>query len=131
MHASSFAGVPHVVELPKLSVTIEPRAKGRCPRDTMGSGLALELRREVSLMAKSKLSLRGVDLFCGPGGFTIGCKRAGVSTICAVDHSADAIETFRRHTRDADVFCKDISAVPRANHSRTVGTDAEHPTNAT
>ena len=62
-------------------------------------------------MAKSKLSLRGVDLFCGPGGFTIGCKRAGVSTICAVDHSADAIETFRRHTRDADVFCKDISAV--------------------
>lgn len=41
--------------------------------------------------------LKMLDLFCGAGGFAVGCSWAGFQSIFAVDHFAPAIKTWRRN----------------------------------
>ncbi len=52
-----------------------------------------------------------VDLFSGPGGLTLGMKAAGVEPICAVEMRPEAVETYKKHTPDAEHHCKDIREV--------------------
>lgn len=67
-------------------------------------------------------SLRGVDLFCGCGGFSTGVAAAGIDVIGAADCDAGALEVYRRnlpHVRqvvqtdlsaDADAFVSSTAA---------------------
>lgn len=55
--------------------------------------------------------LKGLDLFSGPGGMTLGFKRAGISPIACVERRKDAVETFSFHTDDAEHFCADIRSL--------------------
>mgnify|MGYP001402486841 CR=1 FL=1 len=41
--------------------------------------------------------LKVVDLFCGPGGMSTGFEMAGFETICALDNSKYAVETFSKN----------------------------------
>lgn len=52
-----------------------------------------------------------MDLFSGPGGLTIGFKRAGIFPVCAVEKRQDAVDTFSGHTPEAEHFCEDIREV--------------------
>lgn len=63
------------------------------------------------LPARQSRALRGVDLFSGPGGLTLGLKKAGVIPVCAVEFSRDAIQTYQSHTPEAVHFCEDIRKV--------------------
>ena len=52
--------------------------------------------------------MRGLDLFSGAGGLTLGLKDAGVETIAAVEKRQSALETFGSHTPSAERLCGDI-----------------------
>lgn len=55
--------------------------------------------------------MRAIDLFSGPGGMTIGMKRAGFEPIVSVEKRKDAVETYSRHTPDAIHFNDDIRKI--------------------
>ena len=64
--------------------------------------------------------MRGLDLFSGPGGLTLGLKKAGVEVICAVEKRKDAIDTYSAHTPEADHFCDDIRNVDLSGYRGAV-----------
>ena len=49
-----------------------------------------------------------IDLFAGAGGLTIGFRRAGIRTVCAVEVEPYRVQTFRLHTPEAEVIESDI-----------------------
>lgn len=55
--------------------------------------------------------MQGLDLFSGPGGMTLGFKKAGISPIACVEFKKDAIETYSGHTPDAEHFHSDVRKV--------------------
>ena len=55
--------------------------------------------------------MKGLDLFSGPGGMTLGFKRAGIEPIACVEMRKYAVETYEGHTPDAEHFCADIRAL--------------------
>ncbi len=54
--------------------------------------------------------MRGLDLFSGPGGLSLGMKAAGIAPIVAVEKNRDAAETYAAHTPEAEHLCGDIRA---------------------
>ena len=40
------------------------------------------------------MTLRIIDLFCGPGGFSAGFEAAGFEVVAALDYDKDAVETY-------------------------------------
>ena len=57
------------------------------------------------------MTLRAVDLFSGPGGLSLGMKAAGIEPIVAVEKSRDAMDTYTRHSANAEHFCDDIRKI--------------------
>lgn len=55
--------------------------------------------------------MRAIDLFSGPGGLSLGMKRAGIEPIVAVEKSRDAVDTYAGHTPEAEHFCGDIRKI--------------------
>ena len=55
--------------------------------------------------------VRAIDLFSGPGGLTLGMKAAGIEPLCAVEKRPDAVETYKKHTPEAEHHCGDIRDV--------------------
>jgi DNA (cytosine-5)-methyltransferase 1 len=64
--------------------------------------------------------VRGIDLFAGAGGLTLGLKAAGVETVCAVEVEEKRARTFARHTPDADIITIDIRKVTFARYRGAV-----------
>jgi len=61
---------------------------------------------------------RGIDLFSGPGGLTLGLSHSGILPIAGVEWNKDAVETYKTHTPDSEHYCGDIRTV---NFSRYRG----------
>ncbi len=55
--------------------------------------------------------MKGLDLFSGPGGLTMGFKRAGILPIASVERRKDAVDTYFAHTPDAVHYCADIRSI--------------------
>jgi DNA (cytosine-5)-methyltransferase 1 len=64
--------------------------------------------------------IRAIDLFSGPGGLTLGLKEAGVEPLCCVEMRREAVETYRKHTPDAEHHCEDIRQVDFSRYRRAV-----------
>lgn len=64
--------------------------------------------------------LKAIDLFSGPGGLTLGLKEAGITPVCSVEFSKDAVETYASHTPDVVHYCEDIRGVDLAKHKTGV-----------
>ena len=56
-----------------------------------------------------------VDLFCGAGGLSLGLQNAGWTPLLAVDHWADAIQTYRKNFSGHSVVEEDLG---RMNESK-------------
>ena len=46
-----------------------------------------------------------LDLFCGAGGLSLGFKKAGFKTLCAVDHNNSALQTYSRNFGHSAQWC--------------------------
>lgn len=55
--------------------------------------------------------MRALDLFSGPGGLSIGMKRAGIEPVACVERRKDAVETYDAHTPDAQHYQSDIRSI--------------------
>lgn len=55
--------------------------------------------------------MKALDLFSGPGGLSLGMKRAGIEPIACVDKSKDAVATYDAHTPSAEHFLSDIRSL--------------------
>lgn len=52
--------------------------------------------------------MKAIDIFSGPGGMTIGMKKAGLVPLASVEKRKDAVDTYTAHTPEADHYCDDI-----------------------
>ncbi|MFK3777913.1 DNA cytosine methyltransferase [Agrobacterium sp. NPDC089420] len=55
--------------------------------------------------------MKALDLFSGPGGLSLGMKRAGIEPVACVEKNKDAIATYDAHTPGAEHFRSDIRAL--------------------
>ena len=55
--------------------------------------------------------MKALDLFSGPGGLSLGMKRAGIEPIACVEKSKDAVATYDAHTPTAQHFRSDIRSI--------------------
>ncbi len=62
----------------------------------------------------------GIDLFSGAGGLTLGFKEAGIKTVRAVEIDPYRVETFAKHTPDAEIIDADITRVNLRKYRNTV-----------
>ena len=68
--------------------------------------------------------LTSIDLFCGCGGFTLGLKQAGLTTLAAIDFAPDAIAVFRANFPDIPVILeRDLTAFPPEDLAAMIGRD--------
>lgn len=58
------------------------------------------------------MSIKGIDIFSGAGGMSIGAKFAGVDTVLAVDSDKHAAATYKLNHPDSEVICDDIRNIP-------------------
>lgn len=61
-----------------------------------------------------------IDLFCGPGGLTVGLKQAGFRVIGAVDDNELAVETYKTNHRIPIVWRRDIRKLSVAEVKRVL-----------
>lgn len=52
--------------------------------------------------------LRGIDIFSGAGGLSLGAEMAGIKISHAIELNPNAANTFRRNHKDSVVLCDDI-----------------------
>ena len=65
------------------------------------------------------MTLRVIDLFCGPGGFSAGFEAAGFEVVAALDYDKDAVTTYTANhdcvARQQDLRDFDYSSLPNAD----------------
>jgi DNA (cytosine-5)-methyltransferase 1 len=71
--------------------------------------------------------LKVIDLFSGPGGLSLGLKRAGYRVVANVEKNRDAMETYASHDTDSTHFNEDIRALSFAKYRGTVDLVAGGP----
>ncbi|WP_259017151.1 DNA cytosine methyltransferase [Emticicia fluvialis] len=56
--------------------------------------------------------MKGVDIFCGAGGMSLGAQMAGIDITLAIDYDQSAIKTFQsNHPETRNVICESISKI--------------------
>jgi DNA (cytosine-5)-methyltransferase 1 len=55
--------------------------------------------------------IKAADIFSGPGGLSLGMKRAGFSPVINVEKNKDAVETYASHTAEAEHLFGDIRKI--------------------
>lgn len=60
---------------------------------------------------KAKKTLKGLDLFSGAGGMSLGAINAGLDISLALDNDKDAASTFKRNHPETKFICEDIRNV--------------------
>jgi DNA (cytosine-5)-methyltransferase 1 len=55
--------------------------------------------------------MKAIDLFSGPGGLSLGMKRAGIEPVACVEKSKDAVATYDAHTPNAEHYRSDIRGI--------------------
>ncbi|MYY43526.1 DNA cytosine methyltransferase [Elizabethkingia anophelis] len=62
--------------------------------------------------------IKGVDIFCGAGGMSLGAQMAGIDVTLAIDYNQSAIETFKfNHPETPNILCENIANVDFKNYN--------------
>lgn len=65
-----------------------------------------------------------LDLFCGCGGFALGLKQAGLTTLAAIDFAPDAIAVFQANFPEVPIVLeRDLTAFPPEALAAMIGRD--------
>lgn len=72
---------------------------------------------EITCFGPDKISIANdalamVDLFCGAGGFSIGCEWAGFTPVLGIDHFKPAMSTWVHNHPNAFGYLGDIRTIP-------------------
>ncbi len=73
------------------------------------------------MSASSARPLRAVSLFSGCGGLDLGLKRAGFSTLAAIDFDKHCVASFAANFPEADAHCLDILNWPEEEMKAWLG----------
>jgi DNA (cytosine-5)-methyltransferase 1 len=74
------------------------------------------------------MSISTIDLFAGAGGLTLGPKKAGFRTVCAVEIEPNHVETFAGHSRGMDIHIDTICRVDVSSYLGNIDlVSGEHP----
>lgn len=68
-------------------------------------------QRSVKIDTNEGDEMKAIDLFSGPGGLSIGLKRARIEIKACVENNKDAIETYMNHDSKAEHINKDIREI--------------------
>jgi site-specific DNA-cytosine methylase len=71
--------------------------------------------------------MNAIDLFSGPGGFSLGLRRAGFQVIANVEINRDAMDTYGLHDSRSTHFNEDIRSISFGNYRRFVDLVAGGP----
>jgi DNA (cytosine-5)-methyltransferase 1 len=71
--------------------------------------------------------MNAIDLFSGPGGFSLGLRRAGFRVIANVEINRDAMDTYGLHDSSSTHFNEDIRSISFGNYRRLVDLVAGGP----
>lgn len=94
----------------------------------------LELLRSARESAASRVAERALrarprrpllSLFCGPGGLDEGFRRAGFTTVLAIDNDEECVNTFSENHREAVVKQADISKLSVADLNELLGYEVD------
>jgi DNA (cytosine-5)-methyltransferase 1 len=64
--------------------------------------------------------LRGIDLFSGAGGLSMGMQAAGINIVAAVEREQDAIRTLGNHLPEADLHRDDIRNIDLSRYKGAI-----------
>jgi DNA (cytosine-5)-methyltransferase 1 len=67
------------------------------------------------------LTIKGIDIFSGAGGMSVGAAWAGVETVFALDSDVHAANTYKSNHPNTDFICDDIRNVMDFGHFRPSG----------
>lgn len=62
-----------------------------------------------------------IDLFCGCGGLSLGFEQAGFTPKAGIDFKESAINTYKRHFKNATGLCIDISSMDEETIKKELG----------
>lgn len=62
-----------------------------------------------------------IDLFCGCGGLSLGFEQAGFIPRAGIDFKESAINTYRKHFKNAKAICVDISSMDEERIKKELG----------
>lgn len=64
--------------------------------------------------------MKAIDLFCGPGGLSIGLKDAGITPVLCVEKNKDAITTYSNHSHNCTHLNEDIREISFTNYKNKI-----------
>lgn len=64
--------------------------------------------------------MKAIDLFSGPGGLSIGLRRAGFDVEACVEYKRDAVETYARHHPEAIHYNSDIREIDFSKYTGSI-----------
>jgi DNA (cytosine-5)-methyltransferase 1 len=83
------------------------------------------LERENRVATTRRPQPTVLDIFCGPGGLSLGFKRAGYRVVGGIDLSAPAVQTFQRNFRQSTGIVHDIRTLSANSIVQQLGTQVD------
>ena len=77
----------------------------------------------------NKNTVKHLDLFCGAGGFSVGCELAGIDTVCGIDYFEPAMNTYIHNHKNTIGILGDIKKLDEKsvrNKLKELGVDKIH-----
>jgi DNA (cytosine-5)-methyltransferase 1 len=62
-----------------------------------------------------------IDIFCGPGGLSLGFEIVGFNVVLGIDNNQNAVKTFSKNHQSSSVLLKDVTKIKPKEIAETLG----------